>query len=365
LKANSNEARYSTLRGGCLLFVQGDNLYAQRLNLSKARLEGQPELVIQGLASATMFGNAHFSVSSRGAVVWRPGKAARAQLTWFDRKGHILGLAGPVDSWGIVQLSPDERRTAALVGRAQVASLRILEIDKSSFLTLPPSPNRILTFSCLWLPGGDRILYIEREPRKTGAEDLLVEQSASGGGIHDWGRAPDHYLKSLSADGKQLVVYSAGSSWIVPFPPDGSSPRVVTATGESEAVISPDGKWVAYRAQREVFVQPSTGLAPRRQISPSGGSWPIWRADGNELLYINPTDRRIYSVRVDLARGEFGPVTPLFQVRLPSMINLSSILAVTRDGSRILFAQAVEQPEANLIHIAADWTKGIRQPAIP
>jgi hypothetical protein len=46
------------------------------------------------------------------------------------------------------------------------------------------------------------------------------------------------------------------------------------------------------------------------------------------------------------------------------MINISSVLAVTRDGSRILFAQAVEQPESNLIHIAADWSKSIRQPAI-
>ena len=41
LKSNVNEARYSPARGGSLLYVQNDSLYAQRLNVASAKLEGR------------------------------------------------------------------------------------------------------------------------------------------------------------------------------------------------------------------------------------------------------------------------------------------------------------------------------------
>jgi len=49
----------------------------------------------------------------------------------------------------------------------------------------------------------------------------------------------------------------------------------------------------------------------------------------------------------------FGAPRKLFSgLRLPGGTVASSIpLAVSRDGSRIFWAQAIEQPESNVIHI--------------
>ena len=47
---------------------------------------------------------------------------------------------------------------------------------------------------------------------------------------------------------------------------------------------------------------------------------------------------------------------PFAGLRLPPGTTLNfRPLAVPRDGSRIFFAQAVEQPNANVIHVATTW----------
>jgi hypothetical protein len=52
----------------------------------------------------------------------------------------------------------------------------------------------------------------------------------------------------------------------------------------------------------------------------------------------------------------FGVPRPLFIVRPPTnLVPFLSPLEVSRDGSRIYFAQGVEQPDADLIHIKIGW----------
>ena len=69
---------------------------------------------------------------------------------------------------------------------------------------------------------------------------------------------------------------------------------------------------------------------------------------------------RIWSVPVSVAAGELRAGTPqsLFSVRPPvDMIVRISPLAVSRDGSRIYFSQALEQPDIDLIHVKMGWEK--------
>ena len=47
LMKNATAARYTPAGGGRILFVRNDNLYAQRLNRTARKLEGEPELVQQ------------------------------------------------------------------------------------------------------------------------------------------------------------------------------------------------------------------------------------------------------------------------------------------------------------------------------
>jgi serine/threonine-protein kinase len=95
LRAGALSSRYSPLFDGSLLFVRGDDLYAQHLNVAQARLEGESTLLVRGVASHLRTGLSLFSVSSVGALVWQPGKADAAQLTWFDRAGRVVAVTGP------------------------------------------------------------------------------------------------------------------------------------------------------------------------------------------------------------------------------------------------------------------------------
>ena len=107
---NATAARYTPAGGGRLLFVRNDNLYAQTLNRTARKLEGEPELVQQRVASSPAFHVAHFSVSRTGVVAWRPGTAGLSQVTIFDRQGREIGTAGSPTVVQTLRLAPDETR---------------------------------------------------------------------------------------------------------------------------------------------------------------------------------------------------------------------------------------------------------------
>ena len=162
---NETTARYTPAGGGHILFVRGDNLYAQKLDVRNRKLTGEPELVQQGIASAPAFYRAHFSVSGSGVVAWRPGKAAVAQVTIFDRQGKELGTAGAPASVMFLRLSPDE--THLLAGSA----------SNESWLSELGRPGRLSVGDdgwLLWSPDGLRLLGDE------GQNSSSVSQAAPG-----------------------------------------------------------------------------------------------------------------------------------------------------------------------------------------
>ena len=110
LMKNATAARYTPAGGGRILFVRNDNLYAQTLNRTARKLEGEPELVQQRVASSPAFHVAHFSVSRTGVVAWRPGTAGLSQVTIFDRQGKEIGTAGSPTVVQTLRLAPDETR---------------------------------------------------------------------------------------------------------------------------------------------------------------------------------------------------------------------------------------------------------------
>lgn len=369
---NSNAVRYSPANGGSVLFVRNDNVYAQHLDLAKARLDGDAQLLVEGVASGAMFGIPRFSVSNSGTLVWRPGRASLSQVTAFDRSGKMLDTTGPPDGWCDIELSPDERRFAASSLRTDLAELYVLESGKSAATHLETSkPDRTMGLRAHWMPGGDSLLYIENQPGPSGQSlSYLVQQSVGGGGHKDWGLGP-YWLDGISPDGRSLlaVAYEENiaiaqrtntkGTVTISFPPDSTPPKSIPVSAFS-ARFSPDANWLVYHRTSgdgyAVFVRPTEGNAAETQISLAEGAMPVWRADGKEILYLGD-DNRIWSVPVDLPSRHFGKAVPLFAVR-PATLPRSRPIAVTRDGSRIYFLQAVEQPEGQ-INVLPDWTAAV------
>jgi len=347
LTRNAAGIRYTPAGGGRVLFVRNDNLYAQALNRKARKLDGDPQLIQQGVARRGS--SAFFSVSRSGVVVWRPGQAVLAQVTIFDRDGQRIGIAGAPSESGSLNLSPDEEH------------VMVAARDGRSWLLEPNQPGR------LNLPVGH--LSMKWNRNSTGfvlpQASRIVERPISGSGEgRELARAPGSvpvHIEDVSED-RTVALFRDAASTLFSVRLDGVAADAVATqvqTGEpvGKASFSPDTRWIVYHLagsqQEGIYVHTFPGPGSRKQIAGTGQS-PVWRRDGKEILYLDRD--RIWSVRVDTSGGEFRPSAPemLFAVRSLEggrRVNGIAQLAVSRDGSRIYYQQPVEQPDSDVIHI--------------
>jgi Tol biopolymer transport system component len=112
--------------------------------------------------------------------------------------------------------------------------------------------------------------------------------------------APGALPNSFSPDGKWLAGRADDGIWIAPVEADrdglqlGKSEPFLRGSGEFyDPRFSPDGHWIAYMwretGPREVFVRPFPRPPPdgggRWQISTGNGGTPVWSRNGHELFF--------------------------------------------------------------------------------
>jgi hypothetical protein len=97
------------LSSGWLLWVRAGTLVAQRLDLERKALTGDPVTLADPVAFDTATFAGAVSVSASGLVAYRAGGANRRQLAWFDRSGKALGAMGAPDENNLnnPKVSPD------------------------------------------------------------------------------------------------------------------------------------------------------------------------------------------------------------------------------------------------------------------
>ena len=350
LLKNDTAGKYTPAGGGRLLFVRNDNLYSQKLDLGQRKLTGDSQLIAEHVGSGpgVRVDRADFSVSRSGVLAWRPGTAALSQVTAFDRKGTPIGTGGPPSPVSSLRLSPDETRLLAWGER-----FWLLDVGQPGRLDLGASPRWMF-----WSPDGTKFIGWD--------QGKIVERSVNGSGeVRELGEGQRHQ-QDISSDGKQLLSMSSTNHEIISQGLDGAAvqrmPKLVVGASSEETVssaaFSPDGHWIAYSVDSSdpqsggIFVQPFPGPGLRRQTVATPG-WVQWSRNGKEILY--ESRGGIYSVGVDAVGGElrFGAPVLLFSgVRAPAGANISDHpLAVSRDGSRIFWPQAAEQPGSDVIQI--------------
>jgi Tol biopolymer transport system component len=325
---------------GWLLFVRGGTLLAQRLDLSRRELAGDPVTVANSVASDAVGGAGGVSVSSSGLVAYRSGGTSRRQLIWFDRSGTQLGTLGAPDTnyLSAPRLSPDGRRAAVWRTVQGNADIWLMDGVRTTRFTFDEG----FDVFPIWSPDGGRIVF---DSNRTGHRDLYVKPS-SGAGSEELllESAQRKIANDWSPDGRFLAYHTAEPSqydlWVLPMAEDpsadsgqGRQPFVFLNSRFLEAglTFSPDGRWVAYTSDEsgrdEVHVRPFHGassappadsaVAGQWQVSTAGGIFPRWRSDGRELYYIAP-DSTLMAVPVTAAGAVIQPGTPLalFQTRI-------------------------------------------------
>ena len=117
------------------------------------------------------------------------------------------------------------------------------------------------------------------------------------------------------------------------------------------AEISPDGRWMVY-STKGIYVQAVAPGSLRQQISPARNH-AVWRADAKEIVFWR--DLKIWSVRVEVRGKQITVSSPeaLFSYSPPAgTVASQQLIAITRNGSRILAPKEIPQPElTNVIHV--------------
>ncbi len=177
---------------------------------------------------------------------------------------------------------------------------------------------------------------------------------------------------SWSRDGRHLLFttrLSVGGQcdvWVLPLDADGRAgkpfPYDATDTCESDAVISPDGRKVAYvrkpSGRPEIHMGDFPESKNRLRVSPGLGALPTWSGDGRDLYYVDQ-DSYLVAARIETGADEHARVASierLFPVKggLGYELSLPSY-AVSLDGSRVLVAEPVEATDTQQISLVLNW----------
>jgi DNA-binding winged helix-turn-helix (wHTH) protein len=340
---------------GVIVFARDGRLFGQRFDDDNRTLLGTPTQLADPIGSYLDF--AYFAASPTTLVYRAPEPPA--QLTWFNREGREVGRVGdPQHIAGLALAMSDDR---ALVARHAPQS--VVDQDLWLFDLTTPTPARRLTFAPtleswpVWVGAHQFVYGAGGGPagvyRQTidGDPELLFKPNVSGFPTSAVPTGDAFVFTTFPRPDKGADIWI----WAAAGPPEGT-PLIEREFDQTQAQLSPDGRWVAYvsneTGRNEVFLAPfrfdrMTGHSSAHegiQVSNSGGAAPRWRADGRELFYL-ASDGWVMSVRVDASGAQPSTADRLFTVT-----SVGTEWGVTRDGSRFLFAVPTEpSPPLNVV----------------
>ncbi len=276
----------------------------------------------------TFDGNANFSVSRNGTLVYVAGGGALVQnvfprsLVWVDRRGLETPIKAPTRPYGVARLSPDGTRVALDI-RNPGADIWVWDLARETLTPLNLHPD--VDLAPVWTPDSRRIIW---SSSRGGGNPNLYVQSADGTGPVERLTTNDlaQFATAVTPDGSRVILFSpsavsgigshaAVDMFTAPIDSRGQPavPLLQLPAQQLAAEISHDGRWLAYQSdesgRHEVFVRPFPNVdAARRQISTEGGTRPAWSRE--ELFYLDGNNQ-LTAVRFHASGTTFIPGKPV------------------------------------------------------
>ena len=298
--------RYSA--SGHLVFMRDTVVWAVGFDRDRLQIIGQPTPIVRGVRSG------QFAISANGTLAYaaQPIDASRT-LVWVDALGNEELLAVPPQLYRDPRLSPDGRRLALATDGGD-AEVWIYDFDRKTLrqLTVNPSVDQYP----LWTLDGSRIVF---SSARGGGPRNLYWQAADGSGAVErlttssliqspWAWSPDggtlvfQQLKAPPSQDWDIHTFSIQQRR--------SQPLLQTDVVELDPQVSPNGKWLAYRGNGDVWVRPFPNVEEGRwRLTTKGGGEPKWSADGKHLYFRGANSVAMFSVDVTESPG-FSAGTP-------------------------------------------------------
>jgi serine/threonine-protein kinase len=312
-------------------------------------------------------------VAANGTLAYVSGGAgATRRLVWVNRQGQETPISAPPRTYVYPHLAPDNSGVMLYV-QDQEADIWLWSLARTTLTRVTFDPN--VDAYPVWTPDGRRLIF---SSERSGVRNLFWQAADGSGAVERLTESLNiQNALSVSPDGTRLIFLEGSSKTgddIMQVLLDGTrrtTPLIQTAFSERNAVVSPDGRWIAYEAnnsgQFEIYARAFPDVnGGQWQVSTGGGTRPLWSRNGRELFYVAPSGA---VMGVGVERTQSWAATPPTMVVKEGYVtslggNPGRTYDISADGQRFLMiksdASDPATPAPNLI-VVQNWTEELKR----